>query len=95
MVPKPTRNTVIVIAPIKVHPRPPTPPVMDVPPITTAAILGSSRLSAMVGLPLELRATIAIPANPANNPVRAKPRIFTRATRMPESSATLSAMPIA
>jgi hypothetical protein len=34
-----------------VRPTPPEPPVIAVPPITTAAMLGRSRLSAIVGLP--------------------------------------------
>ena len=91
----PTRRTVTVRTPIKVRPRPPEPPDIAVPPISTAAMLGSSRLSAIVGLPLAVRGTIAAPARPENKPLSAKTKVLTRPTKMPDNCAARGLAPIA
>ena len=64
----------------------PWPPVIAVPPTSTAAMLGSSRASAIVGLPLPVRATMATPASPAHKPLAANARVLMRRRACPKAT---------
>ena len=72
-------------APTSVRQMLPTPPVMAVPPTTTAAIAGSKSSLARVGEPLESRPARITPASAAHPDDRAKALIFSRSTLTPDA----------
>ena len=64
----PLPSTAMTTTPRSVRTRLPSPPPSRVPPITTAAIAYSSRVSPTVGCPESVREVITIPATPAQKP---------------------------
>ena len=81
----PIRTTEMISAPTSVRQMLPTPPVMAVPPTTTAAIAGSSSSLARVGEPLASRPARMTPARAAKRRTATKAMIFCRSTLTPEA----------
>ena len=75
----------MISAPTSVRQTLPTPPVIAVPPTTTAAIAGSSSSLASVGEPLASRPARMTPAKPAKAAESVKAMIFCRSTLTPEA----------
>ena len=82
----PIRTTEMIKAPTSVRQMLPTPPVIAVPPTTTAAIDGRSSSLANVGEPLASRPARMTPAKAAQVPERMSAKIFCQGNRVKDSS---------
>ena len=81
----PMRTTEMISAPTRVRQMLPTPPVIAVPPTTTAAIEGNRSSAAKVGEPLARRPARTTPASAANAAESTKAKIFCRPTLTPDA----------
>jgi hypothetical protein len=81
----PMRTTEMIRAPTSVRQMLPTPPVIAVPPTTTAAIEGSSSSLAKVGEPLASRPARMTPASAAKVAESVKAKTFCRSTFTPDA----------
>src|SRR3954447_21155733 len=81
----PTRTTEMMSEPTSVRQTLPTPPVIAVPPTTTAAMAGSSSSLARVGEPLARRPARMTPAKPAKAAESVKAITFCRSTLTPDA----------